>query len=743
MSPRRDRQPPVEVLSARRRRQRRKQRASRRRRFAILAGVLATITVLVVAGGVASGVALGSNCDLSTLKPVTIGQNSFVFAANGARLGSIPAERNSQPVSLRQMSPWVVRGTIAIEDRRFYEHGGVDIAGIARALWADVRAGKVVQGGSTITQQLVRNLYPISNERTIERKVKEACLAVKVDRNWSKNRILAGYMNQVFYGNHAYGIEAASQTYFSKHASQLNLLEAALLAGLPQAPSQYDPFKRPAAAIARRDAVLRAMLETGDIRREQYEQAVAQRRLGVKAGKLYKEIKEPYFFSYVIDLLNQRYGANTVRSGGLKVYTTIDPRLQRAAHNALRNTLTSRNDPAAAIVAINPDNGAIRAMTALTPGKKGNQYNLATQGRRQTGSTFKTFVLTAAIAAGMNPESTYYASAPFRYSPDPEASCEEETAWCVETYDHSYHGTVSVASSTLWSDNTVYAQLTLDVGPEKVADTARRLGIRQSTLQPFPSIGLGAADVSPLEMASAYATLGAGGIYSEPMAIRKVVLADGTEDTEAGWGKVKRERVIEDWVAWEVTKILIRNHTGGTGTLAASYYPFDAAGKTGTTDEHTDAWYCAYTPSLSATVWLGYPRGKITMENLHGFGSITGGTLPALMWGKFMRTAYPNGSRRDWRQPRYAPEFTSFEQRQYARSYYSDDDYSSGSYSPPAEPAQEQPEPAPEPEPEPAPPPEPTPPPAPAPTPPPEPAPTPPPEPAPTTPEPPPPAPPG
>ena len=394
-----------ESVFRRRKRRRVQVKGKRKRRTTLILGALLIVMLAAIASGVGAVAAFRSSCDLSALRPVEIGQNSFVFAGNGSVLGSIPAERNRTPVLLWRVSPWMRKATVAIEDHRFYQHGGVDYEGIARAAWKDLSAGQVVQGGSTITQQLVRNLY-ISKERTFKRKVKEACLAIKLSRRWSKDKILGEYMNQVYFGNHAYGIEAASQTYFSKHAKELTLPESALLAGLPQAPSSYDPLHRPAAAIARRDSVLSAMLRQGDITAGQYEQAVAQRHLRLKPGKLYTRIREPYFFSYVRDQLIAEYGSNTVRSGGLKVYTTINPRLQKAAAKAIKDTLYQRDDPAAAVVSINPANGAIRAMTAVTPGRTSNQFNLVAQARRQPGSTFKVFVLTAAIEMGMNPDST-------------------------------------------------------------------------------------------------------------------------------------------------------------------------------------------------------------------------------------------------------------------------------------------------------------------------------------------------
>ena len=651
-----------------RRTRRRRERGSgrRKRRLRILLACLLVFLLALVAAGVGAVATFRSSCDLSKLRPVENGQNSFVYAADGSLLGSIPAEKNRTRVGLHQVSIWERRATVAIEDHRFYEHGGVDYQGIVRAAWSDLRAGHVVQGGSTIAQQLVRNLY-ISKERTFKRKIKEACLAIKLSRRWSKDRILSEYMNQVYYGNHAYGIEAAAQTYFSKHARSLGLDQAALLAGLPQAPSDYDPFHRPAAALARRDEVLRAMLKYGAITPAQYREAVAQRNLRLRPGRLYTRIKEPYFFSYVRDQLIAEYGANTVRTGGLRVYTTIDPRLQRAAVRAIKNTLYLRDDPASAVVSIAPATGAIRAMTAVTPGRTGNQFNLVAQARRQPGSTFKVFVLTAAIAEGMNPDSTYYTSAPFHYQPDPYTP-----AWDVQTYDHTYAGSISVTSATLRSDNTVYAQLTLDVGPDKVAAMAHRLGIK-SHLDVVPAMGLGADSISPLEEASAFATLAAGGIYSKPMAITKVVLANGKVDTDAGWGNPQRKRVISDGVAYEVTRILQMNVLEGTGVGA--YFGRPAAGKTGTTDNHADAWFSGFTPQLETTVWVGYPGGEIPMESVHGI-AVAGGTFPATIWHLFMAAALWRAPALGFPSPRNPVEWRPFTQGRYGSSYYS----GSGSY---------------------------------------------------------------
>jgi penicillin-binding protein 1A len=622
------------------------------RRFTILTALAVLLggVAAVVAAAFTSASGVLNNCDLESLKPVAIGQNSFVYAADGSLLGAIPAERNRQPVSLDLMSPWITEATVAIEDRRFYDHGGLDYEGILRAAIKNLESGEVVQGGSTITQQLVRNLY-IGNERSLERKIKEACLARKIEQLHTKDWILATYLNQVYFGNHAYGIEAAAQTYFSKHAADLNLAQSALIAGLPQAPSAYDPFQRPAEAVRRRADVLRAMLDADYIDETQYRRALSK-PLRLKAGQIYTRIREPFFFSYVREELIEKYGANTVRGGGLKVYTTIVPRFQKLAEDAMRDTLYLPDDPASALVSINPDNGAIRAMTAVIPGKKGTQFNLAAQGRRQAGSSFKTFVLAEAIREGIDPDSTTYLSAPFHWQPDPLSE-----PWDVQTYDNSYVGPTSITQATLRSDNTVFARLTLDLGPEKVVALAHKMGIK-TKLEPVASVGLGSNSVSVLEMASAYATIASGGIYSEPMAIRKVVLPNGKKDEGAGWGQPERKRVFSYAAAYELARILKMNVQSGTGTGADPGYV--VGGKTGTTDDFGDAWFAGITTNASTVVWVGYPNAKIPMTAVHGI-RVAGGTFPATIWRLFMAGAFGANPPEDWLPPDNPLEWEAFE----------------------------------------------------------------------------------
>jgi len=669
MSPARGRRTSLdpETLLPRGRHQRAARRRRRRHAAVITVAAIAALGLVAGIGSTAAVFAYGSSCDLDSLREIEIGQNTFVYAADGSLLGSIPAERNRQPVGAADMSLWIRKATIAVEDRRFFDHGGVDAEGIVRAAVADIRAGRVVEGGSTITQQLVRNLY-ISRERTVQRKLKEICLATKLDRARTKHWILTTYLNQVYYGNQAYGIEAAAQTYFSKPARDLTLAESALLAGLTQAPSLSNPFTVPARALARRKKVLRDMLETRVITGKRFQKAVKS-ELKLRPGRLYSQIREPYFFGYVRDRLIEVYGSELVRSGGLQVYTTIVPRYQRLAEKAIRDTMTEPTDPAAALISISPRTGAIRAMAAVIPNRPKNEFNLLSQARRQTGSTFKTFVLTAAVEMGINPDSTYYVSAPFTYRVHPAGNCDDGSWWCVHTYANDYYGWSSIRSATIRSDNAVYAQLTLDVTPERVAETARKMGVR-SPLDVggayVPAIGLGSIAVSPLDIASGYATLAAGGVHAEPMAIRRVVLADGREDTDAGWGVPKRRRAISEGTAAVVTRILEQNIQYGTGTRAAFGRP--AAGKTGTNEEHADAWFAGYTPDLATTTWIGYTSGEIPMENVHGI-SVTGGSFPAEIWRLFMEPALSSTEPTPFAEPAYWPEWKPFTRGRFALTY--------------------------------------------------------------------------
>jgi penicillin-binding protein 1A len=612
-------------------RERRRHRRGRKRSKILLALAVVVICVAIGALSVAGYVisVAASAPALSSLKPIDQGTSSAVYAIDGTRLGFIQSDEIRTPIPLTRIPESIQAATIAVEDQRFYEHGGVDYEGIARAALKNVEAGKTVEGGSTITQQLVRNLY-VGRERTFERKIREARLAEELEERHSKRWILESYLNSVPYGTvdgqTAVGVQAAAETFFDKPAKQLTLEESALLAGLPQAPSELNPFQNPRGALERRREVLTKMAKHGYISKLRAAEA-SRAPLGVRRGDLYTKIREPFFFDYVKQQLIDRFGVNTVRKGGLRVHTTIDPKLQRAGRDAIDSTLNYEGDPSAAVVAVDPRNGYIRAM-ASSSHYSHNQYNLAAQGHRQPGSAFKTFVLTTAIKRGINPNSVGYVSRPL------DLTTRDYGPWKVQTYDNTYSGYMNITRATLRSDNTVYAQLDLDLGPKSVADTAKEMGIT-TKLDGYPAEGLGGLKrgVSPLEMANAYATLASGGIRNKPIAITKVTFPDGkVEDL----GKPKRTRVFSDAVAYEVTKILKMNVQSGTGTRANIGCP--AAGKTGTTDNFNDAWFDGFTPRLTAAVWVGYPAALREMRSVHGI-SVAGGTFPAQIWHNFMSVA--------------------------------------------------------------------------------------------------------
>ncbi|MBX5468390.1 MAG: PBP1A family penicillin-binding protein [Thermoleophilaceae bacterium] len=588
---------------------------------------MAAVAVLSVVGYILAIAATAP--DLSELRPIDRGSLSKVYAANGELLGYVQSYNLRTPIPWRDMPPNLRNATVAIEDQRFYKHGGVDYESIVRAAFRNLKSGRTLQGGSTITQQLVRNLYIKSPKRDFARKIREAKLASELEKRHSKQWVLENYLNDIPYGTvngrTAIGVEAAAETFFSKHARDLTLPEAALIAGLPQAPSEYNPFRNPDAALERRNQVLRKMAQMDYITDAEAQRAM-RTGLGLRHGDTYTRRREPYFFDYVQEQLIERYGVNVVRKGGLKVHTTIYPALQDAARKAMANRLYLPTDPASAVVAIDPANGYIRAMASSST-YKSRTFNLAAQGHRQPGSSFKTFVLTTAIKRGVNPNTTTYVSQPLNLS-------TPYGPWQVKTYDNSYAGRINLVRATLRSDNSVYAQLDLDLGPKSVAETARSMGIT-THLDGLPAEGLGGLKlgVSPLEMADAYATLASGGVHHKPLAITKVEFPDGKVDS---FGTPKGRRVLTDGQAYEVTKILEQNVQAGTGTAANIGCP--AAGKTGTTDNFNDAWFVGYTPRLAAAVWVGYPNALIEMRSVHGI-SVAGGTFPAQIWHDFMSVA--------------------------------------------------------------------------------------------------------
>jgi penicillin-binding protein 1A len=601
-----------------------------------LLGVMLVLVVAGIAGLTAVGYVVtvaASAPPLSSLKERDPGSNSEVLAADGSRLGFIQASELRLPAEDDEFPQVLKDATVAIEDRRFYQHEGIDYEGIVRAGVQNIVNQKTVQGGSTITMQLARNLY-ISKERTYERKIREAKVAEEIENEHSKEWILSKYLNTVPYGTvggqSAIGAKAAARIYFNKRLGQLTLREAALLAGLPQAPSLYSPLRSRGAAKARRDDVLREMARSRMITPQQAERTM-RRGLGLDPSTYFTRRRESYFFDYVKDELLKEYGARTVRLGGLEVRTTVDLEKQRQARKAIESQLGDIG-PSAAIVTINPKTGYIEAMASSADYGE-SKFNLAAQGSRQPGSTFKIMALMAALRAGVDPDSTTYVSrSPIKLD-EPQYGPPFE----VTTYDQSSRGNITLREATLASDNAVYIQLALDIGPDKVADAAWDMGIR-SKLEKVPAETLGGLGncCSPLEMANAYATIASGGMRNRPTAITKVTFPDGRSELPNRW-KVKRARAFEEGVAAKATEILEENIIKGTGGKAAIGCP--AAGKTGTTDEFTDAWFVGFTPRLATSVWVGYPGERIQMNGLYFGQNVAGGTFPAAIWGAYMKQA--------------------------------------------------------------------------------------------------------
>jgi penicillin-binding protein 1A len=564
--------------------------------------------------------------------------DGFIYAGDGHRVLSVLRGSQSRIIlSSREIAPVMKQAIVAIEDKRFYEHRGVDLHGILRAIWADIRHQKVVQGGSTITQQFVKNAYT-SDQRSIARKLKEAALAWQLEQRWSKDRILTAYLNTIYFGNGAYGVEQAAQTYFGHAAwpGKLTLPEAALLAGIPSDPSQYDPVTNPRAARARRNLVLQQMLEQKDITTAQYANAVRAPLPRPQDVHLPGETgPAQYFANYVKQQLVDRYGARRVFGGGLRVYTTIDLHLQQLARNAISKWLTDPNGPSAALVAVDPRNGRVLAMYGGANYRK-SQFNLAVQGERQAGSAFKPFVLATALKEGVSPSTTFVSK--------PITIDAGGRLWQVHNYEGSYVGPITIETATQLSDNAVFAQLTKLVGPANVVQTAHSLGIL-SRLRAYFSIGLGAQGVNPLEMARAFSGFANGGrridgarFGNQPRVVVKVL--DGHRKLVDDNRPVGRQ-VLSANDAAIVTALLENVIKGGTGTAAQLADGRAAAGKTGTTENYGDAWFVGYTPQLATAVWVGYPnRLRPMLTEFHG-SPVAGGTFPALIWKSFMGAALP------------------------------------------------------------------------------------------------------
>jgi len=611
---------------------RRHRRRIRKLRLLALVLVLGFLAVTAFSYGVVYAVSQ----QLSGLDPLHQQHqqvDGYVYAGDGHTILAVLRGSQSRVlVTSDEISPWMKQAIVATEDKRFWEHRGIDIRGMGRAFWADIRHQGAVQGGSTITQQFVKNSLT-GNAPTITRKLKEAALAWQLEQRWSKDQILTAYLNTIYFGNGAYGVQRAALTYFGHGAAKLNLAEAALLAGIPEDPTLYDPVAHPQAAKQRRALVLKLMLEQGVIDKARYRWAARQPMPKPQDVHLSGvQGVAPYFGEYVKAQLIDKLGAKKVFGGGYRVYTTINLQLQKLARTAIHKWLSDPNGPQAALVALDPTTGAVLAMYGGN-NFHASQFNLAVQGERQPGSSFKPFVLATALKQGISPLTTFKSG--------PVSIFLGNKYWYVHNFEGESLGPIDIATATAVSDNTVFAQLTKDVGPSNVARTATELGIT-SPLQGYFAIGLGAEPVNPLEMARAYGSFANGGYRidgsffgDEPRVVTQIMDESGKViDTNAPAPK----QVLTPEEDEVLTQLLQGVVTSGTGK-AAALPDRPVAGKTGTTENYGDAWFVGYTPQLVTAVWVGYPNKLVSMAHLFHGGPVVGGTYPALIWKTFMESA--------------------------------------------------------------------------------------------------------
>lgn len=609
-------------------------------------GVLALIPAVHALGSSLQGHAQTANV---TLDPLA--QRSLVYDHNGDLLASLHADQNRSPVPLEKVPAVVQDAVLDVEDNRFYDHGGVDLRSLVRAFRTNVNGGGVLQGGSTITQQLVKNSI-LTPERNVHRKVKEAVLALRLEGQMTKPQILERYLNTVYFGNGAYGVQAAAEAYFNTDVGHLNAGQAALLAGLIRNPDGYDPLHHPAASRARRAEALDRMVVNNHLSQadaDALKTAPVPARVftPVPAADDYftEEVKQALLADPRLgDSYQQRY--NALFKGGLKIYASIDPALQLKAIAAVRDQLPDNVSPfTASLISVEPDTGYVRAMVAGSNFDAAH-YNLAT-GRggtgRQPGSSFKPFVLAAHLEAGGSVYDTVDGTSPCTLHVPGYAT------YTAHNVEGEANGALALRDALAHSINCAYIRLGVAVGLDKVTDMAKRLGVR-SALHPVPSMALGTEEVSPLDMASAYATLAADGVYHQPRFVEKVVDANGKV---LFGGPDKGKQVISSQVARQVVQAMQAVVQYGTGRGAA-LHDRPVAGKTGTTENFSDAWFVGYTPQLSTAVWMGDPSRRTPMRDVGGI-RVFGGTYPAAIWRQFMENALDGEPVERFEAPGYAP----------------------------------------------------------------------------------------
>ena len=564
-----------------------------------------------------------------------LAENSYVYDVDGNKIGEIPVAQSRETVGFEGLGEYLPAAVIAVEDRRFYDHFGVDFEGLARAAVTDLRSLEIQEGGSTITEQLMKNLYVPEDQRletSFRRRFVQSALAFAYERKHTKDEVLTAYLNTVYFGRGAYGAEEASQRYFGKSARDLDLSEAAMLAGLLHAPSSYttwegDIIEGP--IRERRDEVLRLMQQQGRISSQEREEAEAT-PLDFAPDPPPEDPSYTPFLEKVGREVEEELGPQALRLGGLRIHTTMDPGLQHAAVETSDEVISEPDDPSAAVVTIEPQSGAIRALA----GKEGD-FNLALDARRQPGSSFKPIVLAAALKEDISPQSTYVShELTFDFN---------DEYYEIHNYDYIERGEISLSDAMAESDNTVFVQLAVDVGLENVVQTAEDLGIT-TPVDPYPSTAIGGlgTGVSPLDMASAYSTFAGGGIHREPYSIESIDRNTYGKEETVYDHQIGGQRVLTGNQAAIETQVLRGVVEDGTASM---FHDLDeeighpSAGKTGTTDNFADAWYVGYTPRLCTSVWVGYAEGRRSLVGVHGIQEPNGETLPMDIWSDYMAIA--------------------------------------------------------------------------------------------------------
>ena len=604
----------------------------------VTGGTLLAVIMLasaIVAGGlVGLAISFRNLPDVRVLRNYIPSETSYFYDINGKVLASIHGEANREVIPLNKISPELKRAVLAIEDSHFYSHNGINISSVGRASIVNWQRGAVAEGGSTLTMQLVKNIF-LTQQRRFSRKVAEAVLAIRLEQILSKDQILEMYLNQVYWGHNNYGVETAAQSYFGKSSADLNLAEAAMMAGIIQAPQNYSPFVSMKTAKQRQETVLSRMRSLGWITAEEAEKA---RETKITLGKIrsFQRSSMPFVTNTAARELEREYGLEAVQKGGLRVQTTVDSRMQRLAEETVarwHKTIRSQGVRAdqMALVSVDPRTQFIKALVGGVDYQK-SEFNRATQARRQPGSSFKPFVYYTAFASG-------------KYTPDsaindtPVSYRIPGGIWTPKNYDDSFSGSMSVRRSLEVSRNIPAVKLGSAVGLNKVVETCRILGIN-SPMEPVPSLPLGAIGVTPLEMASAYATIANYGWQSKPTIIARVTDSSGNVILD---NTPKPQLVLEPWAAATLTDVMKGVITGGTGTAAQIGRP--AAGKTGTTSSERDIWFVGFVPQLSTAVWVGN-------DNYRPVGKgATGGVFVAPIWRSFMSQALKNTPVENFRPP--------------------------------------------------------------------------------------------